>query len=214
MQVFFKEVFADDILIDAPESKENYQAFFFFLRLNVKTFKSLLHILQTEVERLLTNDSRLHESNGSNTIKTEKLTTIARRVLPGLRNYSSWLVSNSALLLARVGDEYLNVQIKEMWRIYANSLTLLAATFPAMDLPSIEYLLEEDVDTLGFKPFTMERVRRRYQTDRGQRRPRYYDTGVNRRDEDTEMLGRVRDILTDGLELVVNQVCIFICSTS
>lgn len=203
-----KEAFADDIFReDAPGSKENYQSFFFFLRLNVKTFVSLLQILQTELDRLVTNKNRLHDNNG-NSKATEKLTPTTRRVLPGLRNYSSWLMSNSALLVARVGDECLNVQIKEMWRTYANTLTLLAAMFPAVELPSNGYLLEEDVDTLGFKPFTVERVRGRYQTDGGQRKPRCYDTGVNRRDEDTEMLGRIRDILTDGLELVVNQVCV------
>lgn len=169
---------------------------------------SLLQILQTEVERLDTNDNRTHGNDGNNTTTT-RLTPAARRVLPGLRNYSSWLVSNSALLVARVGDECLNVQIKEMWRIYANSLTLLAATFPAAELPLNEYLLEEDVDTLGFKPFTVERVRGRYRTDSGQRKPRYHDAGVNRNNEDTEMLGRIRDILTDGLDLVVNQVCIY-----
>ncbi|KAI9791975.1 MAG: hypothetical protein M1816_003244 [Peltula sp. TS41687] len=198
------EYFAGLRVQDAPESKENYQAFFSFLRLNVKTFTSLLQILQMELDRPVTNDNRSHDKNGGDT-KTEKIKPGTRRVLPGLRNYSSWLVSNSALLVAGVGDESLCVQIKEMWRTYATSLTLLAATFPAVELPLNTYLLEEDVDTLGFKPFTVDRVRRRYQSDGGQRKPRYYDAGINRNDEDTEMLGRVREILTEGLELVVDQ---------
>ena len=137
----------------------------------------------------------------------DKLTVVARRVLPGLRSYSSWLTVNSALLVAQVGDEGLNVEIKEMWKTYANSLTLLAANFPAADLPSLDYLFEEDEETLGFKPFEGEGIRRKYHTEQGQRKPKCHDAGVHREDSDTEMLARVRDLLTDGLELVVNGVC-------
>ncbi|KAH0544399.1 hypothetical protein FGG08_001425 [Glutinoglossum americanum] len=140
------------------------------------------------------------QSNGS-----EKVTAVTRRILPSLRNYSSWILANSALLVAQVGDTSLNVQIKELWKIYANSLTLLAATFPAEDLPSVEYLLEEDEDTIGFNPLDVERAKRRYFKGDGSRKPRWYDHGVDRYHPNMEMLARIRDLLTDGLELALDE---------
>lgn len=140
----------------------------------------------------------------------EKVTAVARRILPALRHYSSWLVSNAALLVAEVGDTSLNVQIKELWKIYANTLTLLAATFPVSDLPNIEYLLEEDVDTVGFKPFTNDRTWKRYFNDEKQeprdRKPKWNDRGVERHHPNIEMLGRIRDFLIDGLTLATDEV--------
>ena len=177
------------------------QAFFFFQRLNVKSFFTLLQVLQPELERFVTEES---VNQADNTNGSEKITLVARRVLPGLRHYSSWLMSSPALLAADIGDTSLNVQIKELWKIYANTLTLLAATFPVPDLPSLDYLLEEDEDTLGFKPFEKDpnSTRYDYQTNRA-RMPKYHDHGIERHHPNIEMLGRVRDFLTDGLELAV-----------
>lgn len=196
-----------------PESQESFQAFFFFLRLNVKTFFTLLQILQPELEQLVVDDSNVQNvsiAGGRGRTKekrTERMTAVTRRVLPGLRHYSSWLVANAALLVAQVGDSSLNVQVREMWKIYANSLTLLAATFPAETLPVVEYLLEEDEDTIGFKPFNSvdsSSRRRRYYGSKGQaRKPRMHDRGIERRHPNEEMLSRVRDFLMDGLELAI-----------
>ena len=137
--------------------------------------------------------------------ESEKITAVARRVLPSLRHYTSWLVSNKHLLGAGVGDTLLNVQIKELWKIYASTLTLLAATFHVTELPMIEYLLEEDEDTLGFKPF--ERDHSRYH-DRftGTRKSKYHDQGIERHHPNVEMLGRIRDFVTDGLKLSQDEV--------
>ena len=134
------------------------------------------------------------------------MTAVTRRILPSLRNYSSWIIANSALLVAQVGDTSLNVQIKELWKIYANSLTLLAATFPAEDLPSVEYLLEEDEDTISFSPLDVERVKRRYSQESGARKPRWHDDGVDRYHPNMEMLARIRGLLTDGLKLALDEV--------
>jgi len=195
---------------DDPKSKDNFQAFFFFQRLNVKTFFTFLQILQPELERFATEESTTGDANGpSNGL--EKVTAVASRILPALRHYSSWLVSNAALLIAEVGDTSLNVQIKELWKIYANTLTLLAATFPVSELPNIDYLLEEDVDTLGFKPFTNDRTWKRYFHDERQesrdRKSKWNDRGVGRHHPNVEMLGRIRDFLVDGLTLATDEVC-------
>ncbi|KAI9877059.1 MAG: hypothetical protein M1830_004909 [Pleopsidium flavum] len=195
-------------LEDDPKSRDNFQAFFFFQRLNVKTFFTFLQILQPELERFAGEESTAGDVNGPSK-GLEKVTAVARRILPALRHYSSWLVSNAALLIAEVGDTSLNVQIKELWKIYANTLTLLAATFPVSELPNIEYLLEEDVDTLGFKPFTKDRTWKRYFHDERQesrdRKSKWNDRGVERHHPNVEMLGRIRDFLIDGLTLATDE---------
>lgn len=141
-------------------------------------------------------------SNGSG-----KTTTVARRILPGLRHYSSWLTIHAKQFNTGAGIDSLNVQIKEMWKSYANTLTLLASTFPVDALPEIKYLLEEDEDTLGFKPLEHESTLRRYYSqESGMRKPKYHDHGIERYHSNKEMLGRIRDLLLDGLELQLQEV--------
>jgi len=179
-------------------------SFFFLLRVNVKTLFTLLQVLLPELEHSVTEDS---QGNGTGS-GSAKLTAVLRRVLPGLRHYSSWLISNATILAAGVGDTMLTVQVKGLWKIYANALTLLVSTFPVSGLPSsVEYLLEEDEDTLGFKPFMNENIQRRYYSeDTGSQKPRWHDHGVHRHHPNLEMLGRVRDLLTDGMVLHSQEV--------
>lgn len=130
------------------------------------------------------------------------------RVLPGLRHYSSWLITNGAILAAGVGDTVLTVQVKELWKTYANALTLLVATFPVSQLPPpVEYLLEEDEDTLGFKPFINEITQRRYHDEEtGYQKPKWHDRGVHRHHPNVEMLGRIRDLLADAMVMHSQEV--------
>ncbi len=172
-------------------SAENLQSFFFIMRLNVKSFFTLLQVLSPELERSVIN---IGSNSGS-----VKLTAVTRRLLPGLRHYSSWLVANAVILASQVGDTLLHVQIKEFWKIYVNTLTLLASTFPATELPLIEYLLPEDEDTLDFKPFDHDELKQRYfSEDMNSQKPKWHDQGVQRHHPNVEMYGRVRDLLTDG----------------
>ncbi|KAI9883026.1 MAG: 60S ribosomal protein L2A [Watsoniomyces obsoletus] len=194
------EYFAGIRVKEQSDSTECYQAFFFFLRLNLKTFIVLLETLR--------GDLHSRRERGSSTPSSMALLTpVVRRLLPGLRNYSSWLGSNVALLVAGIGDETVQRQVKELWRTYATTLTLIAAAFPTNELPSVDYLLDEDVDTLGFSPFDSEQARRRYVIDgNGQKtKPRWEEPGVRRLDANREMLARVREFLTDGLSLVVGK---------
>ena len=179
------------------------QAFYFFQRLNVKIFSTLLRIMQSELE-----DDASYETGRSEDIDgSEKITPVIRRIVIGLRHYSTWLLSSIAFLLAESGDSSVNDQIRKFWRVYATTLTLLAATFSVSALRSIDYLLEEDEDTIGFKPFHSERARRRYDDQvTGKKKPRFHDECVERYHPNIEILGRLRDFLTDGLELALDEV--------
>lgn len=175
----------------------------------MKTLFTLLQILQPELEVLANPEEDQGVELGQR--RSEKITAVTRRVLPGLRQYSSWLSCNAGILAAQIGDNTLNVQIKELWKIYANTLTLLTATFSTSSLPVIDYLLEEDEDTIGFKPFESENTYRRYfipdpPSEKRVFKPRFHDETVKRQHPNLEMLGRVRELLTDGLTLVMEKV--------
>ncbi|KAH8434630.1 uncharacterized protein LDX57_012272 [Aspergillus melleus] len=174
----------------------------FLQRTNVKTFFTLLQILLAEVERFAVEDPTNKETRTG----PDKVTVVARRVLPALRNYSSWLLTVSNLLVAHKEekDTPLAVQITEFWKIYANTLTLLASTFDVVHLPEIDYLLEEDEETLCFAPLSVEATSRRYFDMNGQQKPRMNDLGVERSHPNMEMLYRIREFVIDGLDLVVS----------
>lgn len=171
----------------------------FFQRINVKTFFTLLQVLLAELERSI---------GGESENRAEKVTVVARRILPALRNYSSWLLQNVDALAAQRQDKEspLSVQIKEFWKIYANTLTLLTSTFDVPNLPEIDYLLEEDEDTLGFTPLMGEATNRRYMTEYYEGlKPRIGSPGIERIHPNQEMLFRIRDFVIDGLDLVIGE---------
>ena len=136
-----------------------------------------------------------------------RMSATVRRILPYLRQYSSWLVSNVLHLVALETQKCVGIQVTKFWRIYADALTLLAATFQRLDLPNVEYLLEEDEDTIAFTPFSKSTTSGRYlQGDGLTPRPRSRDQGVQRHHPNVEMLFRVKGLLEDGITLAVNKV--------
>lgn len=175
----------------------------FFQRINVKTFFTLLQILLVELERFATNSNSKESTNGP-----DKVTLVARRILPALRTYSSWLLTTSDFLIAQKEekDSSLAVQIQEFWNIYASTLTLLASTFDIVNLPEIDYLLEEDEETLGFAPLDQRATSRRFIGTNHQLKPRLHDPGIERNHPNMEMLYRIREFVIDGLDLVVRNV--------
>ncbi|KAI9924431.1 hypothetical protein ASPWEDRAFT_23481 [Aspergillus wentii DTO 134E9] len=195
-------VAAEDFARTRSNEESVSNACLFFQRINVKTFFTLLQILLAEVERFVIEDSNSKDA----TISPDKVTVVARRILPALRNYSSWLLTVSNLLVAykEEKDTPLSVQITEFWKIYANTLTLLASTFDVVHLPEVDYLLEEDEETLGFAPLDKEATARRYLDASGQKKPRIHDFGVERSHPNFEMLYRIREFVIDGLDLVVS----------
>lgn len=169
----------------------------------MKTFFTLLQILLAELERSAVEDPDSKDAKS----KPDKVTVVARRILPTLRHYSSWLLTISPLLVAcKEKDTPLSVQIAEFWKIYANTLTLLALTFEVVDLPDVDYLLEEDEETLGFAPLDQKATSRRYMDADHRCKPRMHEEGVERSHPNIEMLYRIREFVIDGLDLVVGNV--------
>ena len=163
----------------------------------------LLGVFVSELADL--DEAAVHDDNSNN--GTEKLTAVVRRVLPALRHYSSWLRASSSSLHKQT-DETVFVHVREFWKRYAEALTVLTTTIDVEKLPSVDYLLEEDLETVAFIPLSTGASADRYRQNKQnkQTKPKIGDTGVQRLHLDQEMLVRVRGLLLDGIQIVVDDV--------
>jgi hypothetical protein len=176
------------------------RAYFYYLRLNVKTFFTLLQILQSELERLSEGYDVTKNRDGAPQL-SDKITVVARRVLPGLRLYSTWFSRYWHVLNANVAETLTTVEVQELWKAYAATLTLLASSFPADQLPNDNYMLEEDTETIGFQPLISPETMKLWYVDETMKQKW---TDLERNHPNIEMLMRVRDFLVDGLYLTQN----------
>ena len=173
-------------------------AYLFFLRLNTRTFHTLLRFLLAELKEYAEED--IDASKTSKNDLANRITVVTRRILPGLRLYSSWFTKNWDTLAAELDDLILRAQIQDLWRCYAEALTTLVKVFPADLLPSVKYLLEEDVETVSFAPLISELTRWIWFSE-GKLKPKFSDPRVDRSHPNDEMLVRIRDLIVNGLEL-------------
>lgn len=180
-------------------TNEHVQSYYFFLRLNIRTLFMLLQLLQTELARSTEADD-VPDVTGREKINIESITAVTRRILASVRQYSMWLVNSAVIITAQDGNAPLNIHIKELWSVYCSTLTLLVATFPPEHLVAIDYLLEEDAETVGFTPFRDTTYNDPY-TDESGLKPRTTDPGMERQHPNIEMLSRFRDLERDAMIL-------------
>ncbi|KAF1998432.1 hypothetical protein P154DRAFT_252341 [Amniculicola lignicola CBS 123094] len=191
------------IQMQASTPPENImRTYFYYLRLNVKTFFTLLQIFQPELERLSEGEDVTRQNGDHETHLSDKITAVARRILPGLRLYSAWFARYWHVLNANVADTLTTVEVQELWKAYAGTLTLLASSFPVDQLPQDNYMLEEDTDTIGFQPLISQETTKLWYKDDGTMKEKWTD--LERNHPNIEMLMRVRDLLIDGLHLTQN----------
>jgi hypothetical protein len=173
------------------------RTYFYYLRLNVKTFFVLLQVLQPELERLSEADDVT--KNGDRAAQlSDKITAVARRTLPGLRLYSTWFSRFWQVLNANIAESLTTVDVQELWKAYAATLTLLASSFPVDQLPQEDYMLEEDSDTIGFQPLVSPDTLKLWYNGESMKQKW---TDLERNHPNVEMLMRVKDLLIDGLML-------------
>ncbi|KAI4720540.1 hypothetical protein E4T48_03257 [Aureobasidium sp. EXF-10727] len=182
-----------------PDQHKFMHSYFFFLRLNVKFFTAMLEVYYVDLEKHL--QERIEISS-----LVDKLTDLTRHVLPALRLYSTWLLSNAHIVAARVGDESFQTAMDHFWHTYAKTLSIMAINFSFRELEEVPYQLEEDVDAFGLKPLNSDRSRKVWMDDStGQTKAKYNDEGIDRLDTNQEMLGRIRELLFDALLLAVDK---------
>lgn len=97
--------------------------------------------------------------------------------------------------------------VKDFWAIYADTMSLLLSAIKINDLPQLEYLLEEDVDIIGFRPLQEVQLQRKPSISEAfMRRIMHGDVGLTWVSSGVEMRCRIRDFLEDCLELAENDV--------
>jgi len=186
------------------------QSFYYLLGFNVQVLCVLLQTLISELANAAEAENleslTATESSGDS---CEKLNAVAIRVLPAIRQYFAWVISQRAVLVglgtgvdaAATGP--LVGHIQRLWKIIRDALTALVNVFPAASLPTLGYLLPEDEETVGFKPLRApppgEEDFSLYVKDDGSLKPRIGE-GVFRQPEN-ENYSRVHDILRAGIAL-------------
>ncbi|KAJ4346176.1 hypothetical protein N0V95_005640 [Ascochyta clinopodiicola] len=195
------EYFATVQMQAASPPEHIMRTYFYFLRLNVKTFFILLQVLQPELERLSETDDVTHQNGDSARQLSDKITAVARRILPGLRLYSTWFARYWQVLNANIADTLTTVDVQELWKAYAATLTLLTSSFPVDQLPQENYMLEEDTDTIGFQPLMSPDTMKVWYNGE-LLKPKWTD--IERNHPNVEMLMRIKDLLIDGLLLTQN----------
>lgn len=185
-------------MVEAPDTIQNEAAFKLFQRLNVRTFYTLLQLLQAEYKRRAT---------ASTADKAGFISPVTRRLLPGLRFYQFWLLSRGALLSAHLNEPKMELPIRQFWTTYIEVLVLLLSTTRFEDLPRVDYLFEEDEEIVGFRPLQEADIQQKYFIQNStSRKPKCHEQGVKRHHPSSEMLCRVRDFVEDAVELAHNEV--------
>ncbi|KAL8830698.1 MAG: hypothetical protein Q9170_005626, partial [Blastenia crenularia] len=185
---------AGDRWQEAPEEVRNELAFKLFQRLNVQTFSVLLQLFQAERQSRATTESSA-DSTGI-------LSPVVRRLLPSLRYCQYWLLSRAALLSAHLEEPKMQSLLQQFWTHYIEVLTVILSNIRFDDLPRLEYLLEEDGETIGFRPLQEDNLQQKYLTPNSTfRKPKCHEQGVKRHHPNIEMLCRLRDFVEDAIQL-------------
>lgn len=193
-------------IIASPNSMPLVQTRSYFTKLNVRFFTAVLDLLHVDLAEHLPDITWCVKS------ADDRVTPLMRRVLPCLRLYSSWLLWSLPLLTRPLHEgkfhESLMHDLKRMWSIYTRALQSMVDAFAASELIAIDYLLEEDSETIGFMPFQTPVVKERFLEDGKYRKADRHS--AKRHHPNKEMLGRVRDFISDGLKLAEMRVLILI----
>lgn len=193
------------IVLDlGPSATDNHrQSLLHIIRFNIYTFALLLELLRDELDRVKGEDVKSSGSKGGpKHALADRLSPLARRVLAPIRIYSFWFSKNGTIL-TQLPDPSLVAKSRELWEVYAASLTALAEQFPVPELPEAGYMLQEEADLVGFVPLADDE--RKMWEHNGVRKPRKSDSdkGIG---PDGEVLARVRVILATGVQLVMDKV--------
>lgn len=171
------------------------------MRVNLRTYTTLLELLQEDLYQVTRATANMEDVE-----LTKKILVATGHVLPGLRIYSCWLYQNYQLLLGLKSDPSLSSSIEGFWKTYGRTLDLVASNFSIWELDTyspVPYMLEEDVNTLGFEPLIdhsggkANKVWNDMTT--GIAKPRFNDKSVAHFSPAEEMVCRVYGFLEDGL---------------
>ena len=188
----------------AQEIERNCQSFFLFQRFNLIFFQALLRILARELGE--------PASEGQDISDISRLSPVVGKVLPHLRQYSSWFLSHMREL---VETKYKSSRklLEQVSKTYAQTLNLLRSNIDVFASSQISYLLPEDEQTLSFLPYLPIVSKWRHQSPDGTTKPvRPVTAEAKDLDEQVHLAEthlRATDLVVDALRLLKHQVSLY-----
>lgn len=200
-----KDKIQKEYSLDASNSCE------LILRLNVRWILILLRLLQSELEEYVkaappTEAQSSGGRNGTNTKASQQVNNFTETILPLARLYMAWLfIARDDIVKYQ---DHLGSYIFDMYRAVAQSLTMLAKEFTSQ-LPPSPYLLAEDVEALGMKPFDDAKLepvcRIHHEFGQASFKPHWEDTGRPKNTPEQETLSRIYDLIACGFSLALDE---------
>ena len=129
----------------------------------------------------------------------KRLLLRAAHLLRPIRIYSLWMLKNCEALAKDLGD----IDTQKAWTSFARLLTILANRVQVKNLPTVDYLLEYDQETMGFLPLICKKTERIWKNGEAYKLANH--EGISKLTPEMEVLVCVRDLLINGLELTSDE---------
>lgn len=183
----------------------------YILRLNVRWILVLSRLLQSELLEYVkaappTENATSKDDSRADAKISQQVSIFTETILPLARIYMAWLFIYRADIVEY--QDHLAHYVFDMYRALAQSLTMMAREFKSV-LAASPYLLPEDVEALGMKPFddaklesSVCRIHHEYKTDNF--KPHWEDTGRPRNTPEQETKSRVYDLVNCGFSLALD----------
>ncbi|KAI1450883.1 hypothetical protein F5Y02DRAFT_412527 [Annulohypoxylon stygium] len=155
-KMIFINVAAYDVALDKVKSSwtiQGSQSAQFLLRFNIRTILILLRILKAGLldESATSGTPENERGDGENPESPLCFSQLLMKLFPLFRIYVSWMYVSSADV--KNYREFLEPYVSDVYRLLADTLTLLNATIDQATITTAsKYLLIEDTEALGLKP--------------------------------------------------------------
>lgn len=184
----------------------------YILRLNVRWILVLSRLLQSELLEYVkaappTAEATSQHGDRADANTSQQASIFTETILPLARIYTAWLFIYRVDIVEY--QDHLGPYVFDMYRAVAQSLTMMAREFKS-GLAASPYLLPEDVEALGMKPFddvqlasSVCRIHHEYGNDNF--KPHWEDAGRPKNTPDQETKSRLYDLVNCGFSLALDE---------
>lgn len=192
--------FAQNRFTNDPNVDEHLLSYMKFLQLSLRCICVLLASVQQQFEQ----HAGSRASNGHRQIG-EILPEALQNNLQLLRLAMMWSTKNITVLTNAVSPEVDPLQLK-FWHTLARCLALAASSCDTTSLLDLDYMLEEDEDTIAFEPLVSGETRLIWYSENGRLRSKWHSLLNGARTSSQESSARLRYLLKAGMEFATDEV--------
>lgn len=183
----------------------------FILRFNVRWIETLARLLQSELrdfsKSALLAQGQTNGQDAENAHQPERSSAFTDTILPLTRIYMAWLYIYRTDIVDY--QDHLGGYVLEMFQVLASGLTVMANEFNNGVIGPSPYLLAEDSEALGMKPFddaTLAPVcSLHHEPEKAGFKRHWEDSDIPRNSLRQEMLNRVYDWINCGFALALDE---------